>query len=296
LVFNNSRTIPAALQGVRPPRSSKSREIVLNINLHKQLNANEWFAFLKPAKRVLVDDQIHFSNGISALVKQKQFGGEVLLAFNKGGKELINSLEEIGKMPIPPYIGQKRSIDDDDLIDYQTIYGDKKGSVATPTAGLHFTNEVMAKLDEVGVEMHFVTLHVGAGTFLPVKTDNIVDHKMHSEYFELSAETAMAINNAKLENRRIICVGTTSLRVLESAVDANGTLHEYSGDTDIFLYPGKQIRIANGLISNFHLPKSTLLMLMSAFVGYQNVKSAYEHAIDAKYRFFSYGDAGLWWR
>lgn len=296
LVVNDSKTIPAALVGFRPPRDEKSPQINIQVNLHKKITQNEWHAFIKPAKRVLKGDLLHFSNVFNAIIKEKYEGGEVSLVFNKTGDDLVSALEEVGKMPIPPYIGQKRSVDDLDNIDYQTVYGENHGSVATPTAGLHFTKNLLKKLDDMGVETHFVTLHVGAGTFLPVKTDNILDHKMHSEYFELDAKTASAINEAKAQNRRIICVGTTSLRVLESAADENGLLHEYFGETDIFLYPGKSIKIPDGLISNFHLPKSTLLMLMSAFVGEEIVKSAYRHAIEAKYRFFSYGDAGLWWR
>lgn len=296
LVFNNSKTIAAALVGIRPPRDERSPQVNIQVNLHKKINENQWLAFIKPAKRVAVGDVIQFANNLSAEVTEKHEGGEVLLAFNQSGHELIGELEKIGKMPIPPYIGQKRQVDDDDTLDYQTIYGREQGSVATPTAGLHFTQDILNTLAKLGVEMHFVTLHVGAGTFLPVKVENLTDHKMHAEYFELGADTASAINAAKLQNRRVICVGTTSLRVLESAADAEGVLHEFHGETDIFLYPGKQIKIADGLISNFHLPKSTLLMLMSAFCGIDIVKAAYAHAIKAKYRFFSYGDAGLWWR
>ena len=296
LIFNDSKTIPAALIGVRPPRDDKSPQIKVRVNLHKKISACEWLAFVKPAKRVMIGDLLHFANDLNAIIKSKNEGGEVLLAFNKNGADLVAALETVGKMPIPPYIGQKRAVDELDIVDYQTIYGKPQGSVATPTAGLHFTSNLMEKLADMGIEIHFVTLHVGAGTFLPVKTENILEHKMHSEYFELSAETARAINAAKAVNRRIICVGTTSLRVLESAADEKGMLHEYFGETYIFLYPGKSIKIVDGLISNFHLPKSTLLMLMCAFSGTEIVKSAYQHAIRAKYRFFSYGDAGLWWR
>ncbi|KAF0110267.1 MAG: S-adenosylmethionine:tRNA ribosyltransferase-isomerase [Hyphomonadaceae bacterium] len=296
LVFNNSKTLPAALIGVRPPRDDKSPQIKIQVNLHKKQGEGEWLAFIKPAKRVVLGDVLNFAENFSAEVKEKKEGGEVSLVFNKTGEDLVLALERVGKMPIPPYIGQKRPVDESDKIDYQTIYGAPQGSVATPTAGLHFTKNLMEKLAAMGVETHFVTLHVGAGTFLPVRTENILEHKMHAEYFELSAKTASAINIAKAQNRRIICVGTTSLRVLESAADPTGILREYYGETDIFLYPGKSIKIVDGLISNFHLPKSTLLMLMCAFSGTEIVKSAYQHAIRAKYRFFSYGDAGLWWR
>lgn len=294
LVFNNSRTIHAQLDGVRKKRDEKSPDVNINVNLHKNNAPDEWFVFIKPAKRVIIGDILYFKNDLTAEVLQKNDGGEVLLKFNKSSGYLLEEIEKQGNLPIPPYIGQKRHVDAKDENDYQTVYAKTEGSVATPTAGLHFTNELLDELKNMGIETHFLTLHVGAGTFLPVKADEITDHKMHSEYFEISKETADALNKAKKEGRRIICVGTTSMRSIESSLDENDELIAQSKETDIFLYPGKKIRFADALISNFHLPKSTLLMLMSAFSGTQKVKQAYSHAIKEKYRFFSYGDAGFW--
>lgn len=296
LVFNSSKTIRAALYGVRPKRSSNSNEVSVSANLHKQISQCRWKAFIKPAKRIKAGDNIFFGENFRAFVKEKDFGGEVLLEFDCDANEFENKLQEFGQMPIPPYIGQKRAADEKDEADYQTIYADKAGSVATPTAGLHFTKSVFDRLDAIGVERLTILLHVGAGTFLPVKTEDIQDHKMHEEWFEISGETAKALNKAKSEGRRIICVGTTSLRALESSLSKNGEIIAQAKETSIFLHPGKKIHFADGLISNFHLPKSTLLMLLSAFCGIDIVKSAYSHAIKMRYRFFSYGDAGLWWR
>lgn len=296
LVFNTSKTIPAALNGVRPKRDEFSNNVKITINLHKKIDNLNWKAFIKPAKRVRVGDIVEIADDFSTTIVEKYENGEVLLRFNCQIADFYKKLEHYGQMPIPPYIGQFRETDDKDKQDYQTIYAQKDGSVATPTAGLHFTEDVFAKLDELGVMRHTITLHVGAGTFLPVKTDNIEDHKMHSEWFEISSETANALNQAKREGRRIICVGTTSLRALESSLNQNGEIVPQTQETSIFLFPGKKVRFVDGLISNFHLPKSTLLMLMSAFCSIEIVKKAYKHAINTKYRFFSYGDCGLWWR
>lgn len=295
LVFNNSKTIRAQLNAIRKRRDENSPDVSINLNLHKFKNQNSWYAFIKPAKRVNIGDILYFQNSLEGHVLEKN-DGEILLEFNLSGDELIKEIDAQGQMPIPPYIGQKRKVDEKDNHDYQTIYAKDEGSVATPTAGLHFTQSVFDDLKKIGVETCFVTLHVGAGTFLPVKTDEITAHKMHSEYFEISPETAQIINNAKGEGRRIICVGTTSLRTLESSIDENGKIIAQNKETDIFLYPGKKIKSADGLISNFHLPKSTLLMLLSAFCGQEFVMNAYRHAIEQKYRFFSYGDCGLWWK
>ncbi len=296
LVFNSSKTIPAALKGVRPKRDENSPDVTISLNLHKEISPKIWKAFAKPAKRLNIGDYIEFGFDFRAKIMEKFDGGEVIIEFDCRTEEFDEKLREYGQMPIPPYIGQKRAVDDKDETDYQTIYADKLGSVATPTAGLHFTENVFAKLDEIGVERHNITLHVGAGTFLPVKAENIHEHKMHEEWFEITSQTADALNRAKRENRRIICVGTTSLRALESSINHDGEAIAQTKETSIFLYPGKKIRFVDGLISNFHLPKSTLLMLMSAFCGIETVKFAYRHAIEKRYRFFSYGDAGLWWR
>ncbi len=296
LVFNNSKTIAANLIGFRPARQSGGADIEININLHKKVSPNFWLAFVRPAKRLSTNDIVKIGTDLSAKVVEKHENGEVLFEFSCGGDVLLAAIEKYGKMPLPPYIGLKRDVDEADTQDYQTIYSKAKGSVATPTAGLHFTPELLNALDEMGVERHELTLHVGAGTFLPVKTDNILEHKMHSEYFELSSELAQKLNRAKREGRRIIAVGTTSLRSLESAIGDDGLLKPFQGETDIFLYPGKTVRFVDGLISNFHLPKSTLFMLMCAFSGTELAKSGYRHAIENKYRFFSYGDGGLWWK
>jgi S-adenosylmethionine:tRNA ribosyltransferase-isomerase len=294
LVFNNSKTIRAQLDGVRPARDEISRDVAINVNLHKNTAPDIWRAFCKPAKRLHQDDNIIFSPELYATVLEKDDGGDVALRFSLSGDELLSAIDELGHMPLPPYIGLKRAVDENDETDYQTTYAAIKGSVATPTAGLHFTSEIFEELNKLGVETHFLTLHVGAGTFLPVKTENIAEHKMHSEYFEISAETANALNRAKQEGRRVICVGTTSLRSIESSLDKDGWVLAAKKETNIFLHPGKDVRFVDALISNFHLPKSTLLMLMSAFAGLENVKAAYKYAIKNKYRFFSYGDAGLW--
>lgn len=296
LVFNNSKTIAANLMGFRPARISGGADIEININLHKNVSLNSWLAFVRPAKRLSINDKVKIGDDLSAKVIEKHENGEVLFEFSCGGNDLLDAVERHGKMPLPPYIGLKREVDETDNQDYQTIYSKSKGSVATPTAGLHFTTELLNFLDDIGVERHELTLHVGAGTFLPVKSDNILEHKMHSEYFELSAEMAQKLNTAKREGRRIIAIGTTSLRSLESAIDGDGFVKPFQGETDIFLYPGKKVRFVDGLISNFHLPKSTLFMLMCAFSGTELAKSAYKHAIKNEYRFFSYGDAGLWWK
>lgn len=296
LVFNNSKTIRAGLKAIRKKRDINSPDVVITINLHKNLSPCEWLAFIKPAKRVNIGDILYFENELTALVSQKNEGGEICLKFSKSGDDLLKEIEIQGEMPLPPYIGLKRKVDEKDNEDYQTIYAKSEGSVATPTAGLHFTPNLLKALNDIGVERHEVTLHVGAGTFLPVKTDKISDHKMHSEFYEINPQTAHALNKAKREGRRIICVGTTSLRTIESALNENNEISILSAQTNIFLYPGKKVKFVDGLISNFHLPKSTLLMLMSAFCGLEFVKLAYRHAINQKYRFFSYGDAGLWWK
>ena len=296
LVFNSSKTIPAALKGMRSKRDINSPNVPIFLNLHKQVSQTIWKAFAKPFKRLIAGDFMEFASDFGAIVKDKYDGGEVLLEFNCTPLEFEDRLQKYGQMPIPPYISQKRAADSQDATDYQTIYSNELGSVATPTAGLHFTDQIFERLEEIGVERHNITLHVGAGTFLPVKSDNIQEHKMHEEWFEVDQKTAESLNKAKKEGRRIICVGTTSLRALESSLNEERKIVAQTKNTSIFLHPGKKIYFVDGLISNFHLPKSTLLMLLSAFCGTENVKLAYNHAIKLRYRFFSYGDAGLWWR
>jgi S-adenosylmethionine:tRNA ribosyltransferase-isomerase len=296
LVFNDTRTIPAALKAHRPPRIEGAPAICADINLHQRIGADIWKAFGRPAKRLAVGETLLFGAGLTATIEDKADGGELTLRFDCAGPALDQAIAAAGLMPLPPYIARKRATDDQDNADYQTIYARHEGSVATPTAGLHFTESLLAALDEAGIERHHVTLHVGAGTFLPVKVDAIADHKMHAESYSVSAQTADAINKAKSEGRRIIAVGTTSLRTLESVVDERGLVRAGAGDTAIFITPGYRFKVVDGLMTNFHLPKSTLLMLVASLIGYDVMKTLYAHAIEQKYRFYSYGDASLLWK
>jgi S-adenosylmethionine:tRNA ribosyltransferase-isomerase len=298
LVFNDTRVIHAALVGTR---TRDGRPAAIHVNLHKKLGRATWKAFARPARRLRVGDEIVFGRGknccclgaLDATVKEKGEGGEVTLAFDLAGLDLDNAIAARGAMPLPPYISSRREPDERDNEDYQTIFAREDGAVAAPTAGLHFTPRLLERLEDKGIERHFLTLHVGAGTFLPVKSENIENHKMHAEWGEIGEKTATAINEARGRGGRIVAVGTTSLRLLESAVDENGSIKPFSGDTDIFITPGYSFRAADMLLTNFHLPRSTLFMLVSAFCGLDLMKRAYDHAIAAKYRFFSYGDACL---
>ena len=297
LVFNDTRTIPAALTGMRRGRDGDSSPVAVPLNLHMRVAPDTWVAFAKKAKRLVPGDQLDFgSSRLVATVLDKGTGGQVTLQFNASGPDLDGLIGEVGTMPLPPYIASKRAIDADDAQDYQTLHARHDGSVATPTAGLHFTDRLIAALDVRGVERAHVTLHVGAGTFLPVKVEAIADHAMHPEHWSITAEAAARINQAKAERRRVIAVGTTSLRTLESAANDDGQVKAGAGETSIFITPGYRFKIVDGLMTNFHLPKSTLLMLVGALVGYQRMRDLYAHAIDARYRFYSYGDACLLWR
>ena len=229
-------------------------------------------------------------------MKEKGEGGEVTLAFDLAGPDLDAAIAERGAMPLPPYIAAKRAEDEQDRADYQTVYAVEDGSVAAPTAGLHFTPELFAQLAAAGVETAFVTLHVGAGTFLPVKAEEVAEHRMHAEWGEVDAPTAERLTRARAAGGRIVCVGTTSLRLLESATGEDGVVRPFLGETAIFITPGYRFRAADGLMTNFHLPKSTLFMLVSAFAGLQTMRAAYAHAIATGYRFYSYGDSSLLWR
>ena len=261
LVFNNTKVIPAQLEGDTLVFQSKDKKAEL---------------------RVAVEDKLET--------------GELVLRFPVSGADLDNALAEVGRIPLPPYIAAKRPEDSRDVSDYQTIYAEEKGAVAAPTAGLHFTPDLFAALDAKGIERHFVTLHVGAGTFLPVKVDDTKDHVMHKETGHVSAETAQALNNVKARGGRIVCVGTTSLRLLESAATENGEMKAWSGDTGIFITPGYRFKFVDVLMTNFHLPRSTLMMLVASFCGYDVIMQAYRHAIQTGYRFYSYGDASLLFR
>lgn len=296
LVFNDTRVIPAALKAVRPSRDPQSPVVRVTLNLIERLSADRWRALGKPGKRLKEGDGLFFDDGLFATIEAKSEEGELTLRFDRSGVELDEAIAKIGAPPLPPYIAGKRAPDDEDRADYQTIYAAKDGAVAAPTAGLHFTDELLAQFDAMGVERAHVTLHVGAGTFLPVKAEDTAAHVMHSEWREISPDTAAAINRAKGEGRRVIAIGTTALRSLESAVDETGHVRAESGGTDIFITPGYRFRVVDGLWTNFHLPRSTLFMLVSAFAGFERMKAAYAHAIANGYRFYSYGDASLLWR
>jgi S-adenosylmethionine:tRNA ribosyltransferase-isomerase len=301
LVFNDTRVIPAQLRGTRHRGDAVAS---VDATLHMRIGPDRWKAFLRPAKRVAVGDRIAFGHEgnlclvgtLNATVEEKGDAGEATLAFDLSGPSLDEALHAVGHIPLPPYIASRRAEDERDRADYQTIYAREEGAVAAPTAGLHFTPALMQALDEAGIERRFVTLHVGAGTFLPVKADDTDGHRMHAEIGHVDAATADALNEARARGGRIVSVGTTSLRLLESAADPDGTIREWSGATDIFITPGYRFRTADVLMTNFHLPRSTLFMLVSAFCGIETMKSAYEHAIAAGYRFYSYGDASLLWR
>jgi S-adenosylmethionine:tRNA ribosyltransferase-isomerase len=301
MIFNDTKVIPAQLKGVRR-RGEASAQV--DATLHMRVAPDRWLAFVRPGKRVAPGDRIHFGHdgnscflgALDATVVEKGEGGEVLLAFDLSGPFLDEALHAVGHIPLPPYIASKRPDDERDRTDYQTIFARDEGAVAAPTAGLHFTPELFATLDARGVQRHFVTLHVGAGTFLPVKVDDTADHKMHAESGSVSAQTAAAVNAARARGSRVVSVGTTSLRLLESAARADGTLAAWSGATSIFITPGYRFRIVDVLMTNFHLPRSTLFMLVSAFCGLDTMKRAYAHAIASGYRFYSYGDASLLFR
>ena len=300
LVCNDTKVIPARLYGQRG-------EALVEVTLYHPVDGLSWWSFIKNAKRLKENDLISFYTDkisaaeslFSATVIKKNMEDGVLLKFNCSNNELPHYLEEYGFMPLPPYIKRERPSKDamwhkfNDKENYQTIYAKHEGAVAAPTAGLHFTSEVLTKIKEKGVQQVFITLHVGAGTFLPVKTDNTEEHKMHAEYGIISEETANIINQAHQNGKRIIAVGTTSLRLLESAADNDGMVHPFANETNIFITPGYKFKVIDMLITNFHLPKSTLFMLVSAVAGLDRMQQAYFHAIDKKYRFYSYGDSSI---
>ncbi len=301
IVFNDTRVIRAALDGVRMRGPVQAR---VSIMLHKHLDANRWLAFARPAKRLLPGDRLHFGHdntscfmgALDATVADRGEAGEVQIAFDFSGPDLDTAIASVGRMPLPPYIASKRAAGAADVTNYQTVYAVHEGAVAAPTAGLHFSDDLLAKLDGRGIARHFVTLHVGAGTFLPVKADDTADHKMHAEWGEVSAATARALNETRARGGRVVAVGTTSLRLLESAASPDGTITPWSGDTAIFITPGYSFRAVDVLMTNFHLPRSTLFMLVSAFSGLECMQAAYAHAIEQHYRFYSYGDASLLFR
>ena len=293
LLLNRTRVIPARLKGKRVRGDSV---IKAEATLHRRLASDRWSAFMRPGKRLAPGDRLTFGETLHATLTDKGVGGEVTLCFDLAGVDLERAIGTCGSMPLPPYIASKRPEDEQDQRDYQTVYADQAGSVAAPTAGLHFTPDLIARLTAKGVLIQLVTLHVGAGTFLPVKVDDLNDHQMHAEYGELDQATADVLNEVHARGGRVICVGTTSLRLLESATDEAGQVQPFFGDTAIFIKPGYRFRATDGLMTNFHLPRSTLFVLVSALAGRKTMQAAYAHAIAKSYRFYSYGDASLIWR
>jgi S-adenosylmethionine:tRNA ribosyltransferase-isomerase len=302
IVFNDTKVIPAQLEGIRHREGAPGQQV--SATLHMRMAPDRWKAFAKPGKRIKAGDRIEFGHGenvcmlgsLQATVEEKGEAGEITLLFDLSGPALDEAIAAVGHIPLPPYIAAKRPDDERDRADYQTIYAREEGAVAAPTAGLHITPDMFARLDALGVERHFVTLHVGAGTFLPVKADDTEDHKMHFEIGHVSAETAAALNAVKARGGRIVCVGTTSLRLIESAAGDDGRIHAWSDATGIFITPGYRFKAVDVLMTNFHLPRSTLFMLVSAFAGLETMRAAYNHAIETGYRFYSYGDASLLFR
>jgi len=292
LSFNDSRVIPARLAGLRPAREVGGAAVPVEVTLHKRNAPDRFQAFVKPAKRLRAGDTLTFGEALTAKILSRQ-AGEVELVFDHAGADLDRAIATVGVMPLPPYIAKHRPPDAQDLADYQTIYARHDGSVAAPTAGLHFTPEMMERLKAAGVGMAAMTLHVGAGTFLPVAAKDTGDHAMHAERAILDADTAARLNAVHAAGGRICAVGTTSLRTLESAADKNGQIHAFDSDTSIFITPGYRFRAVDMLVTNFHLPCSTLFMLVSAFMGLETMQRAYAEAIREKYRFYSYGDACL---
>ncbi|WP_434404857.1 tRNA preQ1(34) S-adenosylmethionine ribosyltransferase-isomerase QueA [Sphingobium sp. DN12] len=285
LVFNDTRVIPAQLEGMRG-------EARIGATLHKRLGLRQWQAFLRNAKRVRDGDRIDFGAGVTAIAGPRDEDGGVTLDF-EGEESVEILLERAGRMPLPPYIASKRATDERDRSDYQTMFAREDGAVAAPTAALHFTPDLTAALAQAGVLTETLTLHVGAGTFLPVKADDTDDHRMHAEWGRIDQDTADRLNAARAAGGRIIAVGTTSLRLLESATGEDGVIRPFADETRIFITPGYRFRAIDGLMTNFHLPKSTLFMLVSALMGRDRMQQVYAHAIAAGYRFYSYGDSSL---
>lgn len=285
LIFNDTRVIPAQLQGRRGEAS-------IGATLHKRIDLRRWQAFIRNAKRLNPGDSIDFGRGVRAMAETRHDDGSFTLFF-EGHEPVELLLQRAGTMPLPPYIAGKRPTDARDSEDYQTMFAQKDGAVAAPTASLHFTPELMQAIEAAGIETATLTLHVGAGTFLPVKAEDTDAHRMHSEWGHIDAATAFRLNSIRETGGRLIAVGTTSLRLVESAADENGVVNPFEGDTDIFITPGYRFKAIGGLMTNFHLPKSTLFMLVSALMGRETMQAAYAHAIAREYRFYSYGDSSL---
>ena len=284
LVLNDTRVVPVRLHGSRG-------EIDVELLIHQQADDGTCLALAKPAKRLKPGDHVTFPEDLTADVLGRAADGSIHLRFNLTGQAFVDALERTGRIPLPPYM--HRGDDEQDRTDYQTVYARNNGAIAAPTAGLHFTPELMKRLEDQSISLVYVTLHVGLGTFIPVKADDTDDHVMHQEWGELTKDVAAVLNSAKRDQRRIVAVGTTSLRLLESAVDDSGVVQPFAGLTDLFIVPGYQFKVVDALMTNFHLPKSTLFMLVSAFAGLETMQKAYAHAIANEYRFYSYGDACL---
>jgi S-adenosylmethionine:tRNA ribosyltransferase-isomerase len=299
LVVNDTRVIPARLRGRRLGPDGEGPRI--EATLHRRLDGSRWLAFARPAKKLSPGDVVRFGDDgkvcflgqLDATVEEKREGGEIMLGFAFHGAVLDEAIAERGDMPLPPYIASRRAPDERDRADYQTAFAREDGSVAAPTAGLHFTDDLLARLQTRGVSLHRVTLHVGAGTFLPVKADDTAEHRMHAEWGSVSADTAQALNAVRAQGGRIVAVGSTALRLLESAADDSGTVHAFAGETAIFITPGYRFKAVDLMLTNFHLPRSTLFMLVAAFSGLETMRRAYAQAIETGYRFYSYGDACL---
>lgn len=295
VVLNDTKVIPCALVGVR----RRGQNVVpFTMTLIRRATASAWWAFVKPGRRFAPGDQLQFKSpdgdvDLSASVMGKSESGEILIGFDRAGDLLDSTIAGIGNMPLPPYIASRRAADMQDRHDYQTVYAKRDGSVAAPTAGLHLTDSMLGVIRDIGVAIETITLHVGAGTFLPVKSDLVTDHRMHHEWGEVGEATIHRLNALRAKTGHVIAIGTTSARVLESATIANGELAAFDGETDIFITPGYRFRAIDGLLTNFHLPRSTLFMLVCAFAGVEVMREAYAHAISHRYRFFSYGDACL---
>ncbi|HEY8277276.1 MAG TPA: tRNA preQ1(34) S-adenosylmethionine ribosyltransferase-isomerase QueA [Methyloceanibacter sp.] len=298
LIFNDTRVIPAELKGTRQREGAVAH---ISVTLIERLDDHRWQALTRPAKRLKQGDSIIVGEAgnaclvgtLNAIVEARGADGEVTLSFELSGATLDQVIATLGAMPLPPYIASRRAPDERDRIDYQTVFAANEGAVAAPTAGLHFTEKLIEALDARGISRHFVTLHVGAGTFLPVRTADTKDHVMHAEQGSISTETAAVLNAVKARGGKIVAIGTTSLRLLESATGADRRLQPFSGATRIFITPGHRFRFVDRLLTNFHLPRSTLFMLVCAFSGLEMMKAAYAHAVEQRYRFYSYGDACL---
>ena len=294
LVFNDTRVIPAALSGVRRARDSAGQDVQVDVNLVERLDDHSWLALARPGKRLREGDAIDLGPDFEARIIEKRPDGELVLGFNLSGDALVAALDRFGAMPIPPYIARRRAADQGDRSTYQTVYASNDaGSVAAPTAGLHFTPRLMAALDAVGIAQHYVRLHVGLGTFAPLKDSQLASGRLHAEWRQVTNETADRLNTLRAEGGRCVAVGTTALRTLESAATPDGMIKPVVGPTDIFLRPGYAFRATDALLTNFHLPRSSLFMLVCALMGTEVMQSAYAHAIRAAYRFYSYGDACL---